>query len=87
MLIEHEYRGNLIGIVQMNGEKETYVLINKKHTSIPKLAEVLGIKTTEAEEFLRSVNKTKPLRFTDSLAAVQLRIICLMGYAGTKIKS
>ena len=81
-----EFLDNIISLVHPASGKETFVLLNRKHTSSEELANTIHVSEDDVREFLH-VDKTqeKAFKFEATMEQAKLRLICLLGFAGSKI--
>lgn len=86
-MIDYDFMGNTISLVRPAAGKETFILLNRHHTDVQELSKAIGVSIEEANEFLPIDSPDKPLKTDATLEKAQLRLICLLGYAGSKISN
>lgn len=84
-MTDYDFMGNTISLAHLAAGKETFVLLNRHHTDVQELSETIGVSIGEVEEFLHTVSNNKPLKTEATLERAKLQLICLLGYAGSKI--
>lgn len=74
-----------IALAYYYATKETFVLLNGKHTTLSKLADCIRVSEKEADEFLHAENSEKTLKIPTSIEKAKARVICLLGFAGERM--
>ena len=80
-----EFMGNTIALVHPTTGKDTFVLLNGQHTDLHQLAAAVHVSDDEAKEFLHTDSAERPVKLESSLERAKLRLICLLGFAGSRI--
>lgn len=83
-MIVYPFAGNEIELAEVNGD--TFVLLNRKHTGLNELAEVLHVRTTDVESYLQFDSKEKPLSIHASKDACEFRMLRLLRFASAEYK-
>lgn len=86
-MTDYEFLGNTISLVRPAAGKETFVLLNHHHTDVQELSKVIGVSIEEVKEFLHAASRNRPLKTEATLERAKLQLICLLGYAGSKISN
>ena len=82
---DFEFTGDKISLVHPATGKDTFVLLNGQHTDLHQLAAAVHVSDDEAKEFLSTDSVEKPVKLESSLEKAKLRLICLVGFAGSRI--
>lgn len=82
---DFEFMGNTISLVHPATGKDTFVLLNGQQTDLHQLAAAVHVSDDEAKEFLHTDSVEKPVKLESSLEKAKLRLICLLGFAGSRI--
>ena len=81
-MTSYRFAGQEIELAQVSDE--TYILLNRQHTGISELAQALHVRPSDVESFLHTESPAKPLLIRTSKDACKIRMLCLLGFAGTQ---